>query len=59
LLEGVSGSGKSTLASIVAGLRQPDSGLVLAGGLDRPTLGESGWPGALCSQVIVVQYFAW
>jgi ATP-binding cassette subfamily B protein len=43
LLEGVSGSGKSTLASIVAGLRQPDSGLVLAGGLDRPTLGESGW----------------
>jgi len=43
LLEGLSGSGKSTLASIVAGLRQPDSGLVLAGGLDRPTLGESGW----------------
>jgi len=43
VLEGDSGSGKSTLASIVAGLRQPDSGLVLAGGLDRPTLGESGW----------------
>jgi ATP-binding cassette, subfamily B, bacterial len=43
VLEGDSGSGKSTLASIVAGLRQPDSGLVLAGGLDRPTLGDSGW----------------
>jgi ATP-binding cassette, subfamily B, bacterial len=43
VLEGDSGAGKSTLASIVAGLRQPDSGLVLAGGLDRPTLGDSGW----------------
>jgi ATP-binding cassette subfamily B protein len=43
LLEGVSGSGKSTLACIIAGLRQADSGLVLAGGLDRPTLGETGW----------------
>ncbi|MBI1849402.1 MAG: ABC transporter ATP-binding protein [Planctomycetes bacterium] len=43
LLEGVSGSGKSTLASILAGLRSPDSGLVLVDGLDRHTLGGAGW----------------
>lgn len=43
VLEGDSGSGKSTIASILAGLRQADSGLVLAGGLDRPTLGDTGW----------------
>ena len=43
LLEGGSGGGKSTLASILAGLRQPDGGLVLASGLDWHTLGEEGW----------------
>jgi ATP-binding cassette subfamily B protein len=43
LLEGSSGSGKSTLAALLAGLRRPDSGLLLAGGLDRATLGSAGW----------------
>lgn len=43
LLQGASGSGKSTLAAVLAGLRSPDSGLLLAGGLDRPTLGGAGW----------------
>jgi ATP-binding cassette subfamily B protein len=43
LLEGASGSGKSTLAAVLTGLRSPDAGLVLLGGLDRQTLGESAW----------------
>ena len=43
VLEGPSGGGKSTLASLIAGLRQPESGLLLASGLDRHTLGSSGW----------------
>ena len=43
LLEGSSGAGKSTLAAIVAGLRKPESGLVLVGGLDRTSVGASGW----------------
>jgi len=43
LLVGPSGSGKSTLASILAGIRSPESGLVLLSGLDRPTLGPDGW----------------
>jgi ATP-binding cassette subfamily B protein len=43
LLEGSSGSGKSTLAALLAGLRRPESGLLLAGGLDRATLGATGW----------------
>jgi ATP-binding cassette subfamily B protein len=43
LLEGGSGSGKSTFASLLAGFRQPTSGLILAGGLDWQTLGEEGW----------------
>ena len=42
-LEGASGGGKSTLASLLAGLRMPQSGLLLLGGLDRPTLGLNGW----------------
>jgi ATP-binding cassette, subfamily B, bacterial len=43
LLEGPSGGGKSTLASLLTGLRAPQSGLLLAGGLDRQTLGAEGW----------------
>lgn len=43
LLEGGSGGGKSTLGSILAGLREPTTGLVLLAGLDRPTLGLAGW----------------
>jgi ATP-binding cassette subfamily B protein len=43
ILEGASGSGKSTLASVLAGLRAPQSGVVLAGGMDRHSLGERGW----------------
>lgn len=43
LLEGASGSGKSTLGAVLAGLREPSSGLVLARGLDLHTLGMSGW----------------
>jgi ABC-type bacteriocin/lantibiotic exporter with double-glycine peptidase domain len=43
LLEGPSGGGKSTLASLLTGLRQPESGLLLLGGLDMHTLGATGW----------------
>jgi ATP-binding cassette subfamily B protein len=43
LLEGPSGGGKSTLASLLSGLRVPESGLILLGGLDRQTLGAEGW----------------
>lgn len=43
LIEGPSGGGKSTLASLLVGLRQPDSGLLLLRGLDRRTLGDANW----------------
>jgi ATP-binding cassette subfamily B protein len=43
LLEGASGAGKSTLAAVLASLRAPEAGLLLAGGLDRRTLGAEGW----------------
>jgi ATP-binding cassette subfamily B protein len=43
LLEGASGGGKSTLAALLAGLRAPQGGLLLAGGLDYQTLGARGW----------------
>jgi ATP-binding cassette subfamily B protein len=43
LLEGPSGGGKSTLASVLTGLRTAESGLLLASGLDRQTLGAQGW----------------
>ena len=43
LLEGPSGGGKSTFASILTGMLRPQSGLLLARGLDRNTLGARGW----------------
>lgn len=43
LLEGPSGGGKSTLASLLVGLQQPDSGLLLLHGLDQQTLGLINW----------------
>jgi ATP-binding cassette subfamily B protein len=43
LLEGPSGGGKSTLVSLLAGMRAPSSGLLLARGLDMSCLGEIGW----------------
>jgi ATP-binding cassette subfamily B protein len=43
LLEGVSGSGKSTLAALLAGLREPEAGLVLFDGFDRRSLGAEAW----------------
>ncbi|MBZ4418456.1 ATP-binding cassette domain-containing protein [Myxococcus sp. RHSTA-1-4] len=43
LLEGPSGGGKSTLGALLAGLRQPQAGLLLLHGLDRRTLGPDRW----------------
>ncbi|MDQ6707368.1 MAG: ABC transporter ATP-binding protein/permease, partial [Acidobacteriota bacterium] len=43
LVEGPSGGGKTTLVSILAGMRQPESGTLIAGGLDFPTLGARRW----------------
>ncbi len=43
LLQGPSGGGKSTLASVLTGLREPNSGLLLLRGLDWQTLGSEGW----------------
>jgi ATP-binding cassette subfamily B protein len=43
LLEGPSGGGKSTLASILSGMLRPQTGLLLARGLDRQTLGAQAW----------------
>ncbi len=43
LLEGPSGGGKTTFASLLSGLRQPESGLLLISGLDRHTLGSARW----------------
>lgn len=43
LLEGESGGGKSTLVAVITGLREPQAGLLLAGGLDQATLGADGW----------------
>lgn len=43
VLQGPSGGGKSTLASLLLGVRAPDAGILLLGGLDLPTLGAMGW----------------
>jgi ATP-binding cassette, subfamily B, bacterial len=43
LLEGPSGGGKTTFASLLTGMRQPDSGLLLMNGLDRRTVGDMLW----------------
>ena len=43
LLEGPSGGGKTTFASLITGMRQPESGLLLVHGLDRHTLGDRRW----------------
>ena len=43
LIEGPSGSGKTTFASLLSGLREPDSGLLLVNGFDRHTLGDKRW----------------
>ena len=43
VLEGASGGGKSTLVSLLAGVREPNSGCVLMDGFDRPTLGAAEW----------------
>jgi ATP-binding cassette subfamily B protein len=43
LLEGRSGGGKSTFGAVLAGLRVPQSGLLLVNGIDRATLGPHGW----------------
>ena len=49
LLEGPSGSGKSTLAAILAGLRTPESGLLLLHGLEQPVLDTEEWRGRVVS----------
>jgi ATP-binding cassette subfamily B protein len=43
LLEGPSGGGKTTFASLLSGMRQPESGLLLMNGMDQHTLGEVEW----------------
>jgi len=43
LLMGPSGGGKSTLCALMAGLRQPHAGLVLANGLDQNSRGAEDW----------------
>lgn len=43
LLEGPSGGGKSTLATLIAGLRQPASGLLLLRGYDQKSISLRDW----------------
>lgn len=49
LVEGPSGSGKSTLAAILAGLREPQSGRLALGGIDRRSLGSWVWRGRVAA----------
>jgi ATP-binding cassette subfamily B protein len=44
LLEGPSGGGKSTLAAVLAGLRVPDTGLVMLRGFDRQSVDSEVTP---------------
>ncbi len=43
LIQGPSGGGKSTLAAVIAGLRVPESGLLLLRGYDRASVGLDVW----------------
>lgn len=43
LIRGASGRGKSTFGAILAGLRLPESGLLLVRGIDRYVLTEAHW----------------
>jgi ATP-binding cassette subfamily B protein len=43
LIEGASGSGKSTLGAILSGLRAPQTGVLLVGGVDAHAFGDAGW----------------
>ena len=43
LVQGPSGGGKSTLAAVIAGLRMPESGLLLLRGYDRASVGQESW----------------
>jgi ATP-binding cassette subfamily B protein len=43
LVEGSSGGGKSTFGSVLTGMREPESGLLLVDGLDLKTLGLERW----------------
>ena len=43
LLEGPSGGGKSTFAALLAGLRIPESGILLLGDTDQMTAGVKAW----------------
>lgn len=49
LLEGPSGGGKTTFASLLSGMRVPQEGLLLAGGLDRHALGPARWRGKVAT----------
>jgi ATP-binding cassette subfamily B protein len=43
LLEGPSGGGKSTLATLIAGLREPDAGVLALDAVDQRVLGLPRW----------------
>ncbi len=49
VLEGASGGGKSTLVSLLAGVREPNSGRIFMDGFDRPTLGAAEWRSRLAA----------
>lgn len=44
LLQGPSGGGKTTLAAVLAGLRQPNAGLILTRGLNRQNINTDALP---------------